>query len=93
MPVIIFIVIFAALEFNYHRGYAAGTEEQKLIYERQFREKEKEHINQFLQMENPALYNYCINELNLKQVLEYCHIPYDKNDYGMGVQLDFEFEE
>lgn len=29
----------------------------------------------------------------LKQVLDYCHIPYDKDDYGMGVQLDFEFED
>lgn len=48
---------------------------------------------QRMQTENPALYNYCINELNLKQVLEYCHIPYDKDDYGMGVQLDFEFED
>ena len=52
MPFIIFIVLFAALTFNYYRGYAAGTDAQKLIYERQFREKEKEHINQFLQMEN-----------------------------------------
>lgn len=48
---------------------------------------------QRMQTENPALYNYCINELNLKQVLEFCHIPYDRNDYGVGVQLSFEFEE
>ena len=48
---------------------------------------------QRMQTENPALYNYCMNELNLKQVLEYCHIPYDKNDYGAGLQLSFEFEE
>ena len=48
---------------------------------------------QRMQTENPALYNYCMNELNLKHVLEYCHIPYDKDDYGMGVQLDFEFED
>lgn len=52
LPIINIIVVIAALTFNYYRGYAAGTEDQKLIYERQFREKEKEHINQFLQMEN-----------------------------------------
>lgn len=48
---------------------------------------------QRMQTENPALYNYCINELNLKQVLEFCHIPYDRNDYGTGIQLSFEFED
>ena len=41
MPFIILIVVFAALTFNYYRGYAAGTEAQKLIYERQFREMKK----------------------------------------------------
>lgn len=34
-----------------------------------------------------------MNELGLKKVLEYCHIPYDINDYGSGVQLSFDFEE
>ena len=29
MPLIIFVVVFAALEFQYHRGYAAGTAEEK----------------------------------------------------------------
>lgn len=48
---------------------------------------------QRMQKEYPALYNYCMNELGLKNVLEYCHIPYDINDYGSGVQLSFEFEE
>lgn len=48
---------------------------------------------QRMQTENPALYNYCINELNLKQVLDYCHIPYDKDDYGDGLQLSFEWDE
>lgn len=48
---------------------------------------------QRMQTENPTLYDYCINKLNLKEPLEYCNIPYDKDDYGMGVQLDFEFED
>lgn len=48
---------------------------------------------QRMQKEYPALYNYCMNELGLKNVLEYCHIPYDINDYGSGVQLSFDFEE
>lgn len=48
-----------------------------------------------MQKEYPALYNYCMNELGLKNVLEYCHIPYDINDHGNGIQttLEFEFED
>lgn len=50
---------------------------------------------QRMQTENPALYDYCINKMNLKEPLEYCGIPYDKNDYGEGIQttIDFDFEE
>lgn len=50
---------------------------------------------QRMQTEQPALYDYCINKLNLKEPLEYCHIPYDKDDYSNGIQtsIDFYLEE
>ena len=47
---------------------------------------------QRMQTENPALYDYCINKLNLKEPLEYCHIPYDKDDFGNGIQTDIQFD-
>ena len=28
-PLILFVAVYAALEFQYHRGYAAGTAEEK----------------------------------------------------------------
>lgn len=47
---------------------------------------------QRMQTENPALYDYCINKMNLKEPLDYCGIPYDVNDYGGGLQLSFEWD-
>jgi 3'-phosphoadenosine 5'-phosphosulfate sulfotransferase (PAPS reductase)/FAD synthetase len=47
---------------------------------------------QRMQIEQPALYDYCINKLNLKEPLEYCHIPYDKDDFGNGIQTSIDFD-
>lgn len=47
---------------------------------------------QRMQTENPALYDYCINKLNLKEPLEYCNIPYDKDDYRNRDEKQTEIE-
>lgn len=47
---------------------------------------------QRMQTENPALYDYCINKLNLKEPLEYCNIPYDKDDYRNRYEKQTEIE-
>lgn len=47
---------------------------------------------QRMQTENPALYDYCINKLNLKEPLEYCNIPYDKDDYRNREEKQTEIE-
>lgn len=54
----------------------------------------EQYPNRFQRMhkENPKLWDYCINKLNLKEPLDYCHIPYDKDDCGMGMQSDIEFD-
>lgn len=47
---------------------------------------------QRMQTEHPALYDYCINKLNLKEPLEYCNIPYDKDDYRNRDEKQTEIE-
>lgn len=34
---------------------------------------------QHMRKTHPKLYNYCINKLGLKQVLDYIGVPYDNN--------------
>ena len=51
MPLIIFIIVFAALEFQYHRGYAAGTAEEKQKTEKLLQEKEKQFLSKYFELE------------------------------------------
>ena len=48
---------------------------------------------QIMQKENPQMYRYCMEELKIKQVLEYCGIPYEWRDVPQQDKIEFEFEE
>ena len=48
---------------------------------------------QLMQKENPKMYRYCMEELKIKQVLEYCGIPYEWHDVPQQDRIEFEFEE
>ena len=47
---------------------------------------------QIMQKENPKMYRYCMEELKIKQVLEYCGIPYEWRDVPQQDRIEFEFE-
>lgn len=56
--------------------------------------KEKEPNRfQLLQKDNPKMYDYCMNELGIKKVLEYCKIPYEWRDLPEQNKINFELEE
>ena len=42
---------------------------------------------------NPKMYDYCMNELGIKKVLEYCKIPYEWRDLPEQNKINFELEE
>ena len=44
---------------------------------------------QIMQKEYPKMYDYCMNELGIKKVLEYCNIPYE---YKVQDTIPFEYE-
>ena len=44
---------------------------------------------QTMQKDNPKMYDYCMNELGIKKVLEYCGIPYE---YKVQGSIPFEYE-
>ena len=48
---------------------------------------------QLMQKENPKMYRYCMEELKIKQVLEYCGIPHEWRDVPKQDRIEFEFEE
>lgn len=48
---------------------------------------------QIMQKENPQMYRYCMEELGIKKVLEYCNIPYEWRDVPKQDRIEFEFEE
>ena len=39
------------------------------------------------------MYRYCMEELKIKQVLQYCGIPYEWRDVPKQDRIEFEFEE
>lgn len=44
---------------------------------------------QIMQKDQPKMYDYCMNELGIKKVLEYCGIPYE---YKVQGTIPFEYE-
>lgn len=52
MPLIIFAVVFAALEFQYYRGHAAGTAEEKQKTEKLLKEKEAQFLKKYFDLQN-----------------------------------------
>lgn len=48
---------------------------------------------QIMQKDNPQMYRYCMDELGIKKVLEYCNIPYEWRDVPKQDRIEFEFEE
>lgn len=48
---------------------------------------------QIMQKNNPQMYRYCMDELGIKKVLEYCNIPYEWRDVPKQDRIEFEFEE
>lgn len=48
---------------------------------------------QIMQKDNPQMYRYCMDELGIKKVLEYCGIPYEWRDVPKQDRIEFEFEE
>ena len=45
---------------------------------------------QIMQKDNPKMYEYCMNELGIKKVLEYCKIPYE---YKVQDTIQFDYED
>lgn len=52
MPLIIFVVVFAALEFNYYRGFNAGSAEEKQKTEKLLKEKEAQFLKKYFDLQN-----------------------------------------
>lgn len=52
MPLIIFIIVFASLEFQYYRGHAAGTAEEKQKTEKLLKEKEAQFLKKYFDLQN-----------------------------------------
>lgn len=44
---------------------------------------------QRMEIENPRLYKYCMEELNLKKVLDFINVPYRYSDYHEQQQINF----
>lgn len=47
---------------------------------------------QIMQKDNPQMYRYCMEELGIKKVLEYCNIPHEWHNVPKQDRIEFEFE-